>query len=236
MVYEILVNGKTHRLELEKADERWECRLDGQEIKVDAVITRRDVLSMLVDGHSYEIKREQTPTDLHLWVGSTRYAVELHDPRSLQARRNAAGDEKGPKKLLAPMPGRIVRVLVAEKSEVEAGQGIVVVEAMKMQNEIKSPKKGIVQKILGRRWRRGERGRRAGHRRIAPASIRLSRRQFAGAARFVWRGHSCPPLLSCGTCNADRSVRATHALADGTAALQPKDHSGNRQGLSTSVI
>jgi biotin carboxyl carrier protein len=46
------------------------------------------------------------------------------------------------------MPGRIVRVLVGEKSDVEAGQGIVVVEAMKMQNEIKSPKKGIVQKIL----------------------------------------------------------------------------------------
>ena len=45
------------------------------------------------------------------------------------------------------MPGRVVRLLVAEKSEVEAGQGIVVVEAMKMQNEIKSPKKGIVQKI-----------------------------------------------------------------------------------------
>jgi len=46
------------------------------------------------------------------------------------------------------MPGRIVRVLVTEKSEVETGQGIVVVEAMKMQNEIKSPKKGVVQKIL----------------------------------------------------------------------------------------
>jgi biotin carboxyl carrier protein len=148
MVYEITVNGKPHRLELEHADGRWECRLNGREIKVDAVVPRRDVLSMLVDGHSYEVKREQSPTDLHLWVGSTRYGVELRDPRSLQSRRNAAGDEKGPKKLVAPMPGRIVRVLVAEKSEVEAGQGIVVVEAMKMQNEIKSPKKGIVQTIL----------------------------------------------------------------------------------------
>jgi biotin carboxyl carrier protein len=83
-----------------------------------------------------------------MWVGSTRYGVELRDPRSLQSRRNFAGDEKGPKKVVAPMPGRVVRVLVAEKSEVEAGQGIVVVEAMKMQNEIKSPKKGTVQKIL----------------------------------------------------------------------------------------
>jgi len=148
MVYEVTVDGKPHRLELERGDGRWECRLDGQEINVDAVVTRRDVLSMLVDGHSYEIKREQTPTDLHMWVGSTRYGVELRDPRSLQSRRNAAGDEKGPKKVVAPMPGRVVRVLVAEKSEVEAGQGIVVIEAMKMQNEIKSPKKGTVQKLL----------------------------------------------------------------------------------------
>ena len=148
MVYEITVDGKPHRLELEKADGRWECRLDGREIKVDALITRRDVLSLLVDGHSYEIKREQTATDLHMWVGGTRFAVELRDPRSLRSRRAAAGDEKGPKKLVAPMPGRIVRVLLAEKSEVDTGQGVVVVEAMKMQNEIKSPKKGIVQKIL----------------------------------------------------------------------------------------
>jgi len=105
------------------------------------------VLSLLVDGHAYEIKREQTATDLHLWVGSTRFAVELRDPRSLRSRRGGAGDEKGPRKIVAPMPGRVVRILVAEQAEVEAGQGIIVVEAMKMQNEIKSPKKGVVKKI-----------------------------------------------------------------------------------------
>jgi biotin carboxyl carrier protein len=147
MVYEVLVGGKPHRLELERAFDKWECRLDGQPIVIDAVITRRDVLSLLVDGHAYEIKREQTATDLHMWVGSTRFAVELHDPRSLRSRKKSAGDEKGPRKVLAPMPGRVVRLLVAEGSGVEAGQGIVVVEAMKMQNEIKSPKKGIVRKI-----------------------------------------------------------------------------------------
>jgi biotin carboxyl carrier protein len=147
MVYEITVNGKPHRLELEKSDGWWQCCFDGRPFKVDAVIPRRDVLSLLIDGHSYEIKREQTATDLHMWVGNQRFAVELRDPRSLRSRRASAGDEKGPRKLVAPMPGRVVRVLTAEKSEVEAGQGIVVVEAMKMQNEIKSPKKGVVQKI-----------------------------------------------------------------------------------------
>jgi len=147
MVYEVIVVGKPHRLELEKAAGGWECRLDGQPVHIDAVLPRRDALSLLVDGHAYEIKGEQTATDLHMWVGSTRFAVELRDPRSLRSRQHAAGDEKGPRKILAPMPGRIVRLLVAENSEVEAGQGIVVVEAMKMQNEIKSPKKGVVKKL-----------------------------------------------------------------------------------------
>jgi biotin carboxyl carrier protein len=148
MIYEVTVDGKTHQLELEHAEGAWKCRLDGREISVDAVLARPDVLSLLVDGHSYEIKREQTATDLQLWVGSTRFEVELRDPRSLRSRRDGTGNASGPRKLVAPMPGKIVRVLVAEKSEVEAGQGIVVVEAMKMQNEIKSPKNGIVQKIL----------------------------------------------------------------------------------------
>jgi biotin carboxyl carrier protein len=151
MVYEVIVgdeaNAKPHRLELERLADGWDCRLDGQEIDVNVVVPRRDVLSLLVNGRSYEIKRERTPTDLHIWVGSKRFTIELRDPRSLRSRQKSAGDEAGPRKILAPMPGRVVRLLVAENSVVEAGQGIVVVEAMKMQNEIKSPKKGVVKKI-----------------------------------------------------------------------------------------
>jgi biotin carboxyl carrier protein len=147
MIYDVVVGGKPHRLELERAEGAWQCRLDGKDIRVDAVLARRDVLSLLIDGQAYEVKREQTATDLHMWVGSTRFGVELHDPRSLRSRQASAQDDKGPRKIVAPMPGRVVRLLVAEQAEVEAGQGVVVVEAMKMQNEIKSPKKGVVKKI-----------------------------------------------------------------------------------------
>ncbi len=148
MVYDVAINGKNYRLELERVDAGWRCRLDDREIKVDAVLARRDVLSVLIAGKAYEIKRESSPADLHLWVGSVRYAAELRDPRSLRSRRGAEADEKGPKKLLAPMPGKVVRVLIGEQQAVEAGQSVMVVEAMKMQNEIKSPKKGTVQKIV----------------------------------------------------------------------------------------
>jgi biotin carboxyl carrier protein len=148
MVYDVIVSGKSHRLELEKIDSGWQCRLDGKEVHVDAVLPRRDVLSLVIEGRCFEVKREQTATDLHLWVGSSRYAVELRDPRSLRSRQASAADETGPRKIVAPMPGRIVRLLASEQSQVEAGQGIIVVEAMKMQNEIKSPKKGTVKKIV----------------------------------------------------------------------------------------
>lgn len=148
MVYDVTIDGKDFRLELERKETGWQCRLDGRNIEVNAVLVRRDVLSILIDGKAYEIKREQTVTDTHLWVGSVRYLAELRDPRSLRGRKGAGADDKGPKKILAPMPGKVVRMLVDQGQPVEAGQSILVVEAMKMQNEIKSPKKGMLQKIV----------------------------------------------------------------------------------------
>jgi biotin carboxyl carrier protein len=148
MIFDVSIDGKKHRLELERSDSGWHCKLDSREVQLDAVLARRDVLSVLIDGKAYEVKRERTATDTHLWVGPVRYAVEISDPRSLRARKAAAGIDHGPVKLVAPMPGKIVRVLAAEKSEVQAGQGILVVEAMKMQNELKSPKKGVVQRMM----------------------------------------------------------------------------------------
>jgi biotin carboxyl carrier protein len=148
MVYEISIDGKAYRLELERADAGWRCRLEGRDIAMDAVLVRRDVLSVLIEGKAYEVKREQSLADMHLWVGRERYLAELRDPKSLRGRRGAGSDEKGPQKLIAPMPGKVVRLLIGEQQVVEAGQSILVVEAMKMQNEIKSPKKGRVQKIV----------------------------------------------------------------------------------------
>jgi biotin carboxyl carrier protein len=148
MLYDIGIDGKSYRLELSRKDGRWQCRLDGPEVEVDAVLTGHGSLSILMDGKSYEIKRERMASDTNVWIAGSSYSVEVRDPRSLRARKRKAGGEDGPRNLVASMPGKIVRVLVSEKAEVEAGQGIVVVEAMKMQNEIKSPKKGIVQRLI----------------------------------------------------------------------------------------
>jgi biotin carboxyl carrier protein len=147
MTYEISIDGKDYRLELNQAEGRWSCRLDGREIEVDAVLARPDVLSLRIGNKAYEVKCERVPNDVHIWVGSHRFAPEVRDPRSLRSRTRTV-DEHGPKRLTAPMPGKVVRILLAQGAEVEAGAGVMVVEAMKMQNEVKSPKKGTIQKIL----------------------------------------------------------------------------------------
>lgn len=147
MLYDITIDGKSYRLDLNRVDGRWSCRLDGRELEVDAILARPDVLSLRVGNLAYEIKSERAANDLHLWVGSARFAAEVRDPRSLRGRARA-GEAQGPKKIIAPMPGKVVRLLVSAGEAVEPGSGIAVVEAMKMQNEIKSPKRGTVRRIL----------------------------------------------------------------------------------------
>jgi biotin carboxyl carrier protein len=147
MVYDVTIDGKNYRLELDRAEGQWSCRLDGRDVDVDAVLVRPDVLSLRIGDLAYEIKSERVASETHLWVGASRFSVEIRDPRSLRSR-SRAGDDQGPRKVVAPMPGKVVRLLVREGDQVELGAGLAVVEAMKMQNEIKSPKKGIVRKIL----------------------------------------------------------------------------------------
>jgi biotin carboxyl carrier protein len=147
MIYDVAIDGKTHRLELNRADGRWSCRLDGREVEVDAVLARPNVLSLRIGNQAYEVKCERVGAETHVWVGSARFSAEVRDPRSLRGRPSTV-DDRGPRKLTAPMPGKVVRVLVAQGAQVENGTGVMVVEAMKMQNEIKSPRKGTIQKIL----------------------------------------------------------------------------------------
>jgi biotin carboxyl carrier protein len=148
MKYEVLINGHSHQIELERADKGYEATVDGEAFTLDVAMTARDVLSIIHDGRNYEAKREYSLLgETHIIVGSERFLAEVRDPRSLRSRRAAAGQEAGPAKILAPMPGKIVRIITFEGNEVEAGQGLVVVEAMKMQNEIKATKKGKVTKI-----------------------------------------------------------------------------------------
>ena len=101
------------------------------------------VWSVLIDGRSFEVSLDGGRAAI---AGAGSFAVKVEDPRELSTEA-ASGAAGGRYVLAAPMPGRVIRVLVKEGDDVAAGQGIVVVEAMKMQNEMPAPRAGRVVSI-----------------------------------------------------------------------------------------
>ena len=80
-------------------------------------------------------------------AGSREFRVVISDEREWRRKRGSAIEAEGRQQVLAPMPGKIVRVLVKTGDAVRAGQGVLVVEAMKMQNEIRAPKSGTIDRL-----------------------------------------------------------------------------------------
>jgi len=142
-------SGKRVRIvELERDAERWKISLDGQAVSADVVEIDSNTLSLLLDGQSYEVR--VTPSAggaLKLQTGLQEFTAEVVDPRAWRGRTHGALEVEGRQHVVAPMPGKVVRVLVQAGDTVEAGQGILVVEAMKMQNEIRSPKGGTIERL-----------------------------------------------------------------------------------------
>ncbi len=147
MTYEVTIGEKTFRVELVRAGPAWRCKLDGKEFPVDVVSPHSGVLSLLIGGKSYEVRQENAAAETNIVIGHECFRVAVRDPRSLRSRRSSGDEGHGVRKITAPMPGKIVRILAPAGSEVEAGQAVLVIEAMKMQNELKSPKKGKIRKL-----------------------------------------------------------------------------------------
>lgn len=145
MKLQIEIDGQSRQLQIDPADApgRWTVRLDGELVEADARLLRPGVLSLLIDGRSHRVVLDDDSSDPALHLGHQRIPYRVEDPRSLRSRRRHTRAD-GPAVLKASMPGRVVRVLVEKGQEVAAHQGIVVIEAMKMQNELKSPRDGRV--------------------------------------------------------------------------------------------
>jgi biotin carboxyl carrier protein len=147
MIYEVTIAEKVYRVELVRTEQEWKCKLDGRELPLDVVSAQDGMLSLLLQGKSYEVKQETVGTESNVVVGQERFSVSVRDPRSFRSRRRSGASEQGVMKIKAPMPGKVVRILAPAGAQVEIGQSVVVIEAMKMQNELKAPKTGVVKKI-----------------------------------------------------------------------------------------
>ena len=125
--------------------------LGGRRHTVDARVLEHGAVSLLVDARSYDVELDESGDEVQVLVDSEVVTVDVADERAVSLRAGAAGfSVSGKVVLTAPMPGKVVRVLVVPGAEVTEGQGLVVVEAMKMENELKSPKAGTVVEVFAK--------------------------------------------------------------------------------------
>jgi biotin carboxyl carrier protein len=153
MKNDLLFGGVRRGVELKRSandPSHFVVTIDGRRVDADAAKISPGVYSILVGGRALEVRVETLPDGLLLHAAGREFRVEIINPRSWRRSRGGGIDLAGRQQICAPMAGKVVRVLVAPGQRVETGQGLVVVEAMKMQNEIRSPKTGTVERLLAK--------------------------------------------------------------------------------------
>jgi biotin carboxyl carrier protein len=140
---------------------KWQVVVDGRTVEIDSqqlgsvLEVEAGVYSVLLDGVIHEVRVQPSghgltaSAGLTAWMAGRQFAVEVRNPRDA-SRSSRAAIGSGRQNVTAPMPGKVVRVLVATGDVVETSQGLVVVEAMKMQNELKATRPGRVIEIRAR--------------------------------------------------------------------------------------
>jgi biotin carboxyl carrier protein len=127
----------------------WEVVVDGRRHSIDAREVRPGTWSLLIDGRSRVVDLDTRPGGTALLTDRTETVALLEDARRKRLARavGAAGGAGGGEVIKAPIAGKVVKLLVAAGDAVEAGQGVAVLEAMKMENEIKADRGGVVKQI-----------------------------------------------------------------------------------------
>ena len=153
MTFDIEVGGRSRSVAIEPAaGSRFRVTIDGRVHLVDAVRVGEFGLSLLVDGDTgpsveAQVVPGDVPGDSFVWLDGRTATASVDGRRTRRGRGDAAGRTEGAQSILAPMPGRVVRILVGPGDAVAARQPVVVVEAMKMENELRSPKAGRVRDV-----------------------------------------------------------------------------------------
>lgn len=120
------------------------------DVHIDAIEVTPNTYSILMNGRAFEAIVTPAADGVVVRCGGREFQARVTDPRAWRRGRGAVFGAEGQQRVLAPMPGKIVRILVSAGETVEANQGLVVVEAMKMQNEIRAPKAGTVERMFVR--------------------------------------------------------------------------------------
>lgn len=128
---------------------RYAVTFEGHRSELESLVLPHGAVSMIVEGQSYSVEFDEKGDEVDVLLRGQYTRFDVADERKLRLRAASAGfSVEGKQTVAAPMPGKIVKIFVKVGDEVTEGQGIVVVEAMKMENELKAPKAGKVTEVL----------------------------------------------------------------------------------------
>ena len=150
MKFQAEIGGRFHEVEMHRDGDRLRASIDGEPLDAEVSQPEENVFLFKQNGRIIEAfvdPRKNIDDERSVWIKGREHGVRLSDPKRLRGSRTAADHDHGVAEIRTAMPGKVVRVLLGAGSTVEKGDGVLVVEAMKMQNELKSPKSGTVKSI-----------------------------------------------------------------------------------------
>ena len=147
MEFEYIVGGKSQRISLERKGESFVLRYGERILEADVRVVSPHAISLLVGGRSHLVYIAEDKDRIFVSLGGTTHVLKRPGAEERRFERGDEGAEEGKTLVTAPMPGKVVKINVTENEDVRKNQTLAIVEAMKMENEIKSPLDGVVKKV-----------------------------------------------------------------------------------------
>lgn len=144
------LNNEKYEIEIKREGGKVFAKIAEREYELEASQPEENVYLLKNEGKIYQIfisPRNNSAEPFAVNVGNHQLEINIFDPKKLRSSGAAGGNADGIAEIKTAMPGKLVRVLTEVGAEISAGEGVLVVEAMKMQNEMKSPKDGVVKEI-----------------------------------------------------------------------------------------
>ena len=150
MKYDVVIGKKTHNVIITKSGEFfYEIRVDGTLFEVDARKTQNNLWTMLIGHHVHDVDVLSANGTMTIAIDGDTYETEVIDElRKTLRERKGKFEPEGAQEVKAPMPGKVVKILVQPGTIVNEGEGLIIVEAMKMENLLKSLIKGVVKEVF----------------------------------------------------------------------------------------
>ena len=149
MAWDVTLGDDNRSIAVEEIDGGYRVTVDGEPIEVHASFPQDGVLRMVHGGRSYSVDVRSVDDGIEAVLGGVRYDVGVIDERdkALRALTGGVGGPGSGEVISTSMPGKVVTLLVSEGDTVEPGQGVIVIEAMKMENELKAVHGGVIERI-----------------------------------------------------------------------------------------